>query len=188
MKKIVLVVFLGSSVLAFYFVFTSIPKSSSVGISKVSLQKQSEIGFPTRLIIPSINVDAAVQNIGLAADGSIGAPNGPYDVAWFDLGSKPGETGSAIISGHYGKWLSGANSVFDNLNKLKKGDKIYVKDDKGNTVAFTVQSSKIYNSNQTVPDLFKSTGKGLNLITCNGTWIQSQKTYSNRLVIYAEAL
>src|SRR5581483_10711495 len=80
--------------------------------------------LPVRLIIPSIHVDAAVEQLGLAPDKSVDVPKGPYDVAWFDLGPRPGEQGSAVISGHFGPWLNGAHSVFDNLNQVKPGDSI----------------------------------------------------------------
>lgn len=31
-------------------------------------------------------------------------PKSPFDVGWFRLGKRPGENGSAVVSGHYGKW------------------------------------------------------------------------------------
>jgi sortase A len=148
----------------------------------------SEIGKPVRLMIPSINVNATIQHLGLASNGSIGAPDGPYDVAWFNAGPKPGEQGSAIISGHYGHWRTGADSVFDNLDKLKKGDKIYVRDDKDNLISFTVESSRTYNLDESPPEILNKTDDAyLNLITCNGDWIQDKKTYTKRLVIFTRA-
>ena len=54
-------------------------------------------------------------------------PKQPDDVAWFDLGFRPGQKGSAVIDGHSG-WKDNRPAVFDNLSKLKNGDKIYVED------------------------------------------------------------
>ena len=49
--------------------------------------------------------------------------------AWYDLGPRPGDSGSAVIDGHFGLH-NGIPVVFDNLYKLRTGDKIYVTDDK----------------------------------------------------------
>jgi LPXTG-site transpeptidase (sortase) family protein len=145
--------------------------------------------LPASLIIPNINVDAKIIDVGLDSKGAVDVPKGPFDVAWFDLGPLPGEKGSAIISGHYGPWQTGASSVFDNLHKLKKGDKIYVKNNSGSVISFTVTGLKTYSQNQSPVEVFnKNDGAYLNLITCAGDWIQSQKTYSQRLVVFAKAV
>jgi LPXTG-site transpeptidase (sortase) family protein len=118
----------------------------------------------------------------------MGTPKGPFDVAWFNLGPRPGEVGSAVIAGHYGRWKNGSGSVFDNLNRLKKGDKIYIEDKKGSIVTFVVRESKIYNPNANAADVFYSMdGKAhLNLITCEGIWDNVRKTYSNRLIVFTD--
>ena len=102
-------------------------------------------GLPTRLKIPKINVESAMEYVGLAPDGAMDIPKSKDDVAWFELGPRPGETGSAVIAGHYGRWENGGGSVFDNLHKLRPGDKLYVEDDKGAIITFVVDvESKIY--------------------------------------------
>ena len=145
-------------------------------------------GLPVRLSIPNINVDAEVIYVGLAKDGSVDVPKGPSQVAWFKLGPRPGDKGSAVITGHFGPWQTGASSVFDNLYKLKKGDKIYIKDDKGVSIAFTVRESREYGPGESLPEVFnKNDGIYLNLITCHGDWLANQKTYTQRLVVFADA-
>ena len=44
----------------------------------------------------------AVEDVGLTPGGAMDVPKGPSDVAWFDLGPRPGEVGSAVIAGHEG--------------------------------------------------------------------------------------
>lgn len=91
----------------------------------LSQQKQANSLLPVRLKIPRINVNALVEYVGLTSDGAMDVPKGPAEVAWYKLGSRPGEIGSAVIAGHSG-WKNNKKAVFDNLNKLKKGDKIYM--------------------------------------------------------------
>ena len=114
-------------------------------------------------------------------------PKGPATSAWFDLGPRPGENGSAVIDGHFG-WKDGIPAVFDNLSKLQKGDIIYVEDTTGSTTAFVVRDIETYGQDEDASDIFASDdGKAhLNLITCGGVWNNAQKSYSNRLVVFTD--
>lgn len=163
-------------------------------VSKISLPKQIitpatpiDWGLPVRLQIPKIKVDVALESVGLT-QGAVGVPKDIANAAWYNLGPRPGASGSAVITGHYGWWKNGALGVFNNLNKLRKGDKIYVKDRKGTTVNFIAREFKIYGENEIVPDIFFSNdGKShLNLITCEGVWDKVSKSYSKRLVVFAD--
>jgi len=145
-------------------------------------------GIPIRLLIPKIKVDAKIESVGLTAKGAVGVPKKPANTAWFNLGARPGNKGSAIIDGHYGRWKNGDSSVFDNLNKLKKGDKIYVKDDKGSVIVFVVRKSQSYDLKADASAVFYASDDKahLNLITCEGVWNSKTKTYYQRLVVFAD--
>ena len=152
-----------------------------------STTKQTVIGLPIRLKIPKINVDASVIYVGLTSSGAMDIPKGPDEVAWFNLGPRPGENGSAVIDGHFG-WKNNIPAVFDNLYKLKKGDKIYIEDDAGKTITFVVIEIGLYNQNGDASNVFGSNDEKahLNLITCEGIWNATQKSYSNRLVVFSD--
>jgi LPXTG-site transpeptidase (sortase) family protein len=150
--------------------------------------EEISMGIPKRLKIPNIEVDADILSVGLAADGSMDTPKEPAEVAWFNLGEKPGDLGSAVITGHYGTWKNGSKSVFDNLNKLKKGDKVYIEDDKGDTISFVVREIRSYDPTADATDVFSSDDdlSHLNLITCEGTWNETAKSFSKRLVVFTD--
>lgn len=184
--------------LIFFFWILNFPTQSSYAISTQTINDQkslspdvttttADVGLPLRLKIPKIKVDAAVDHIGLTPDGAMGVPTIPRNVAWFDLGPRPGEVGSAAIAGHV-NWYNGAKAVFVNLSKLKKGDKIIITDDRGVTTTFVVRRLRTYNYNEDAPDVFSSEdGKAhLNLITCIGVWNKKLKSYSKRLVVFAD--
>jgi len=164
--------------------------SASPVINSVISPKQESAnpGLPARIKIPKIKVDAAIEVVGLTKDGAIGVPKGPTNTAWFNLGPRPGEIGGAVIIGHYGVWKGGLPTVFNNLYKLRKGDKIYIKDKKGATVTFVVRKLQTYGENEAAPDVFNSNDEKahLNLITCQGIWNKNRKSYSERLVVFAD--
>ena len=149
--------------------------------------EQATSGLPVRLKIPKINVDAPVEYVGLTSDGAIDAPKGPVNVAWFSLGPRPGESGSAVIVGHYG-WKNSIPAAFDNLSRLRKGDKIYVEDEKGETITFVVRELRSFDENGDASVMFGSTDDKahLNLVTCGGVWNKARKSYSNRLIAFTD--
>ncbi|MFA5987918.1 MAG: class F sortase [Candidatus Paceibacterota bacterium] len=141
-----------------------------------------------RLKIPKINIDAAVETVGVTTTGAMDVPKNPANVAWYNQGPLPGDIGSAVIDGHYGPWKSGEISVFNNLNKLNIGDNLSIYDEKGITSNFIVKKIKKYKPDAETSDIFISNdGKShLNLITCNGIWDEVSKSYSHRLVIFTD--
>jgi len=130
-------------------------------------------------------VDATVEHVGLTADGLMDAPKGPDNTGWFNRGPYPGQIGSAVIDGHSG-WSNGIPAVFDNLYKMEKGDKVYIKKENGETVTFVVDKILTFDSNADTSTVFESNdGKAhLNLITCAGDWNNITKTSSERIVVF----
>ncbi|MDP3982009.1 MAG: class F sortase [bacterium] len=174
----------------YFFLKSSVQEEPVLGVGSAivfSNQEQTSVGLPVRLKIPVIHVDSAVIPVGLTSDGAMDVPKGPAEVAWFDLGPRPGESGSAVIAGHYG-WKNNTSAVFDNLHTLRKGDKIFVEDEKGLITTFVVREIRIYGKDEIVPDVFGSDdGKArLNLITCTGDWNIEAKTRTDRLVVFTE--
>ncbi|HEY5589299.1 MAG TPA: class F sortase [Candidatus Paceibacterota bacterium] len=163
--------------------------SSSSKTNNAVFSKQIKVNssLPVRLKIPIIKVDSIVEYVGLTQDGAVDVPKGPNNSAWFDLSPRPGEIGSSIISGHSG-WKNGIPAVFDNLYKLKIGDKIYIENDKKESITFVVRKIKRYNPKVDATDVFISKdGKShLNLITCTGIWNIFSKSHSERLVVFAD--
>jgi len=188
---IILIGFAFFVVLFCYFVSKNLVQSGSIPLTANTTtlheQEKANFGLPMRLKIPSINVDAAIEYVGLTPDGTMDVPKNPDNVAWFEFGPRPGENGSAVIAGHYG-WKNKKASVFDNLYKLRKGDKLYIEDDKGMIISFVVRESRKYDQKADASDIFSSNDEKphLNLITCEGVWDKVSKSYSQRLVIFTD--
>jgi LPXTG-site transpeptidase (sortase) family protein len=149
---------------------------------------RARYGLPVRLTIPRLGVDAAVEDVGLTPDGAMGVPGSPGTVAWFKLGPRPGDKGSAVIDGHSG-YGSGAAAVFDDLPSLRKGDLLFVEDGKGVLVRFVVRTSRMYDRDANASDVFgRNEGRHLNLVTCTGAWDAAAGTHAQRLVVFTDAL
>lgn len=82
-------------------------------------------------------------------------------------------------------------SVFDDLYKLRKGDKLYIENDKGETISFVVRENRRYDPKlgKTEATYIFGSNDGkphLNLITCEGEWDARTQQYSQRLVVFAD--
>lgn len=178
-------------ILLYHFILKSPVQSDPVPaiVHPATLQKTIEVsfGFPVRLKIPRIKVDAAIDNVGLTPEGELGSPTNPDNAGWYDQGPRPGEEGSSVIDGHFG-YKDNVPAIFDNLHTLQEGDMLFVEDERGTTLTFVVRKLQIYKQNDNYSDVLASIdGKAhLNLITCAGDWNKELKSYSTRLVVFAD--
>jgi sortase (surface protein transpeptidase) len=139
-----------------------------------------------RLVIPRIGVEAHIEPVGLDAGRAVAAPETLENVGWFNDGPLPGQSGDAILDGHFG--LPGQPGVFRDLSHLRVGDPIQVIRPDGEVLAFHVTSASTVGASTRPSGLFSSSGRArLALITCSGTWQQSIRTYTDRFIVNATA-
>jgi sortase (surface protein transpeptidase) len=141
---------------------------------------------PVRLSIPKIGVNSSVIPVGEDSTGAMASPDNPVDVAWWNLGARPGDYGSAVIGGHVDFAGYGA-AVFWNLKLMRPGDPVFVQEADGTALKFTVTEvdSYVFNDPTALDIIFRTTDhQGLNLITCTGTFNPLTHNYDQRVVVY----
>ena len=140
---------------------------------------------PHELSIPALGITAPVEHVGLEPDGRMASPANPDNVAWYELGSRPGTLGNAVIAGHLDSETGPA--VFYKVDTLMPGDRITVTDADDRQHTYTVQSKQTYATAEfPMDEVFGPTSvPHLNLITCGGLFDNQTKEYSHRTVIYA---
>ncbi len=144
-----------------------------------------ERGHPTRIIIPKIDLDAEVEEVGITFKGNMSTPKNIGNTGWYKYGTVPGELGSSVIDGHVDNGFN-LPGVFANLKNLNIGDDVYVKTSENENLHFVVVDKKIYPYKEVpLEEVFnKNDAPRLNLITCEGDWIDAEQTDENRLVVY----
>jgi sortase (surface protein transpeptidase) len=148
---------------------------------------RSAPALPAYLSIPALNVLAKVEHVGVDKDNNMDIPKDPFNAAWFKPGTVPGNAGNAVMDGHL-DWYGVKQAIFYYLDKLKPGDRLYVRDQKGVDRAFVVTKQAVCTWNKCpLQEIFGPSGAArLNLITCNGTFNRAQQNYDKRLVVFAE--
>jgi LPXTG-site transpeptidase (sortase) family protein len=151
----------------------------------------TQLAHPERLLIPAINVDAPVEQVGITSAGDLDTPSqSPWvDTGWYSDGPLPGEMGSAVIDGHLDR-PGGYPAVFWLLRQLHVGNTVQVRESNGKTLHFRVTDVEYYAPNDApLQRIFgNDSGKFLNLITCAGDWIPSQHQTTLRLVVYTKLI
>jgi sortase (surface protein transpeptidase) len=144
------------------------------------------VGLPTRLTIPSIGVDGAIEAVGVDATNTMQTPADPFGVAWYKYGARPGGRGSAVLAGHV-DYAGIGPVIFWELRFLTPGAELFVTDDAGRRWRFVVTASENYGLDQFPGDrVFNDHGEtALNLITCSGDFDPVTHTYNQRTVVYA---
>ncbi|WP_328364828.1 class F sortase [Streptomyces sp. NBC_00457] len=141
---------------------------------------------PDRIRIPSLRVDAPLMGLGLTKTGSLDVPPaGQRNLAgWYEAGTTPGETGTAIVAGHVDN--ADGPAVFYGLGALKRGSTVEVDRRDGGVAVFTVDAVEVYDAKD-FPDekVYGAADRPeLRVITCGGGYSRATG-YQGNVVVFA---
>ncbi|KUL38630.1 peptidase C60 [Streptomyces sp. NRRL F-4489] len=144
---------------------------------------------PVRVRIPAAGVDTGpVLDLGLAADGTVEVPpvRDADRIGWYDKGVTPGETGPAVLIGHYDTVQGPA--VMKNVARVRPGDRVYVDRADGTTAAFAIRAiQQVDKSHFPTRQVYGDTPRPeLRLITCGGDLRAGHRP--DNVILYADLL
>lgn len=168
---------------------TPAEKENTTGAEKTAASAEKEdlsLTDPEKLSVPSIDVSAPLEPVGVLDNGQMGVPSTENGAAWFEPGPEPGEKGNAVMAGHVDS-IDGP-SVFYDLKNVKAGEEVRVTNDNGQELVFEVRRVVSYPREEApIEEIFGGgDSRNLNLITCSGTFEQEHGTHDERLVVYTE--
>ncbi|MFF9000634.1 class F sortase [Streptomyces achromogenes] len=141
---------------------------------------------PLRVRIPAIRVDAPLTGLSLTPSGSLDAPPAQERnlAGWYEAGTTPGETGTAIVAGHVDN--TDGPAVFYRLGALKRGDRVEVDRRDGTVALFTVDAVEVYSARDFPDDKVYGAAPRpeLRVITCGGGYSKTTG-YQGNVVVFA---
>ena len=155
-------------------------------VANTGISDSDTAGQPRNIRIPALNVSASFENVGLTSNGAIGAPTNIWNAGWYTRSAQPGQTGAVFVDGHAS---ANRNGLFGNLQNLRAGDSITVQRNDGQEISYSVSKVEVVDRRDV--DVAKtlrpygSAKKGLNIMSCTGTWIESEQTLTHRVLVYA---
>ncbi len=140
---------------------------------------------PDWLLIPAIGVSTTLVRLGITAQGTLQVPATAAVAGWYTGSPRPGQVGSSIIAGHIDSRLG--PGIFYHLNKLRRGQFVYVIRSNHTVAVFEVTGRHMYSKASfprdavygPVPD------SELRLITCGGTFDYATGSYLSNVVVSA---
>lgn len=145
---------------------------------------------PRYFSIPKLGVtNARILEIGVTKTGALDAPLNIFDVGWYYKSAKPGSGGTLLMDGHNGGPTK--HGVFKELHLLNIGDEIIVERGDGKIFRYQVLENKkipLEEADNYMAKMEQSPIAGqesLSLITCTGSWSNSQQTYLSRQFLRA---
>ncbi|MEU9700857.1 class F sortase [Streptomyces sp. NPDC047981] len=142
---------------------------------------------PVRVRVPAAGVDTGpVLDLGLAADGTVEVPSVAQAdrIGWYDKGVTPGQTGPAVLIGHFDTERGPA--VLKDVAKVRVGDEITVTRADGTDAVFRVREleqvdKKAFPTQKVYGD---TTRPELRLITCGGELVDGHRP--DNIILYAD--
>ena len=143
---------------------------------------------PRALYIDKLSIAARIMPMGVTDDNSVDAPRNIYDAGWYTGSARPDKAGAMFVDGH----ASGASrlGLFAYIDTLQAGDSVVVEKGDGQRIEYVVRAVETYAADAVDMDKvlkpYTKGAKGLNLMTCTGSWVPDEKTYDKRVVVYTE--
>ncbi|MFK4103939.1 class F sortase [Streptomyces sp. NPDC019531] len=141
---------------------------------------------PDRIRVPSIHVDAPLMGLALTPTGSLDVPPAAKKnlAGWYEAGTTPGETGTAIVAGHVDN--AEGPAVFYALGALRRGSAIEVDRRDGSIAVFTVDAVEVYDAKDFPDEKVYGAARRpeLRVITCGGGYSRSTG-YRGNVVVFA---
>ncbi|MEU6946977.1 class F sortase [Streptomyces sp. NPDC046316] len=142
---------------------------------------------PVRVRVPAAGVDTGpVLKLGLAGDGTVEVPSeaDAERIGWYDKGVTPGETGPAVLIGHFD--TARGPAVLKNVAKVRVGDEITVARADGTEAVFRVRELEQVDKKEfPTRKVYGDTERPeLRLITCGGELVDGHRP--DNIILYAD--
>lgn len=148
-----------------------------------------EIVLPTRLRIPSIDIDARILAVAQDTLHQVVVPSDISAVGWYEFGPAPGDsTGSCVLVAHR-DGAGGGYGAFYDLGSVIPGNVIKVSMSDGTELEYRVVSREVVTKSwfsDNSDTFFTRFGKErLTLITCGGVYDKARGGYQSNIIVTA---
>lgn len=140
--------------------------------------------LPTRIEIPSLDVDAQIVQSGVDSfSQQMAVPPSVDQVGWYRFGPRPGEAGSAVFAGHVDMAGQGPGAFY-HLDRLQPGHEVIIHMSDGSSLGFeVVDTARIPKSELDVDAVFDNSGSPrVTLVTCGGAFNRTERTYLDNVI------
>lgn len=163
------------------------PSPQAVAQPSVSVVTETKATFPNQysLAIDAIGLNIPLGETYLDDQKHLMVPGNPNQAAWYASGPKPGNSGTALITGHLDS-LAGPG-VFWNLKKVQLGNLLEITKPDGSIATFKVDRIESVPQDHRFPwsEVYSTKGAAqIRIITCDGEYNPVTGRYNRNLVVF----
>ncbi len=161
--------------------------ADTVPVVKATPPAPADVIAPTRLAVPSLDLDLPVIPVGVEDDGSMELPGSVRTIGWYRFGPVPvGSQGTTVLAAHVDSRTEGVGP-FAELRDVDRGATVTLRLADGDQQSYRVTRVHSYPKQQVPLDsVFATTGSArLILITCGGAYDRGHGGYQDNLVVEA---
>jgi hypothetical protein len=140
------------------------------------------------IAIPRLELSGPLDELGVADDGELLAPDDPARAGWYAGGVVPGDLGPAIVGGHVDSRRG--PGVFFALRSLRRDDVVEITRSDGRIARFSVtRVQQVAKEQFPTAAVYGPTARSeLRLITCGGRFDRTAHSYTDNVVVEAVAV
>ncbi len=142
---------------------------------------------PTRVVIPEVGIDMAIEPVGVLDDGAMQIPANVAVAGWYRFGSDlASAAGTTVLAAHVDSLEYGLGP-FARLTEMSAGSRITVFDTTGTPHDFVLTAAReTAKADLPIADVFDRQGAPrLILITCGGAFDRQSLTYADNVILTA---
>jgi len=166
---------------------TSDPATPVLGRAASARPTPPPDAVPSRVRIPALGIDAAVDPVGVARDGAVRIPRDARRVGWYRFGPRPGGgAGSVVLAAHVDSRTQGLGAFYP-LREADRGDRVVMTSTGGRRWTYRVVAREVFRKRALpLEDLFRRDGREvLTLITCGRPYLADAGGYQDNVVVSA---
>jgi len=160
------------------------PRTRDASLGSLTVSEESA---PTRLVVPALDIDARIDDVGVQEDGAMVIPAAPTSVGWYRFGSAPGDAhGNTVIAGHVATREDGPGALAP-LKGAKPGMRVTVTTADGEDHEYEVSGREaIVKKALPVDEIFARDGRRLLvMITCGGRYLPELRSHRDNIIVTA---
>lgn len=154
--------------------------------SDPSEQEVAQVDEPSRVAVPSLDIDMPVVAVGVEADGTMEIPENAWEAGWYEYGPAPSERqGNAVMAAHVDS--PEGLGPFGLLPGVDVGAEVTVESDSGEVMTYeVVDVEQTYKQDVNLEAVFAESGPAqLILVTCGGRWDADRGHYDDNVIVTA---
>lgn len=158
--------------------------SSTPEVLGVQTQAKDPSRVPASVNIPSLNLNAQVEPVGIHTNGTVALTQDHRKVGWYKSSAPSGANSTVLLVGY----RFGETPIFSSIDQLHTGDVVELRNVGGESFWYQISSIDFYAAKDVPLAKLVTIDQGESLVLAgnSGDWDETKKEFSERIIVVAK--